>query len=158
MHIAKLTNAPLNWYLIPALALALSVPAAAAGIASAAVTAQTANDSDDNICQNPPFNGDPSCNQLAVLKQNQGFTAQDAQHLIAIAAFLLKNPNPQLLQNILSNPVANTSSSCVSNDPAIGCVNPNGDGTWSVTVQTYPRGPAGPAIRSSIAPRPLKQC
>ncbi len=154
MHIAKLTNAPLNWYLIPALALALSVPAAAAGIASAAVTAQTANDSDDNICQNPPFNGDPSCNQLAVLKQNQGFTAQDAQHLIAIAAFLLKNPNPQLLQNILSNPVANTSSSCVSNDPAIGCVNPNGDGTWSVTVQTYPPGscrPGDPIINCTPA-------
>lgn len=59
---------------------------------------------------------------IAAALQNEQLTLEDIAHLLVIAAYLIKNPNPQLLNLLLNNPKPSAT------------VQPSGDGNWTVTI------------------------
>ncbi|HZQ42939.1 MAG TPA: C1 family peptidase [Acidobacteriaceae bacterium] len=82
---------------------------------------------------------------LAVVQQNEQLTIQDIVHLLVIADYLIKNPNPQLLKLLLSNPAPSTN------------VQPVGDGNWRVTVPlTMPPGCLTGAADAANCPPPTR--
>jgi C1A family cysteine protease len=93
-----------------------------------------------NLCETsvlkPTAAGMPDPCQ-AVLQQEAYFAKQDIQHLAVVTDFLLKHPNPHLLQLLVSNPKP---SDTVQLMP---------DGSWSITVPVA--NPCAATLTSSAA-------
>lgn len=82
---------------------------------------------------------------IAALLENEQLALEDIQHLLVIADYLIKNPNPQLLKLLLSNPQPSAT------------VQPVGDGNWVVTIPlTVPPGCVTGATEVANCPPPTK--